>query len=403
MLEALISHNDDLQRLQREKFVMELCEGWLIIHHIPYLNENSNVKDGTLLMELSLSGVNTIKPKNHTAYWIGEWPCDTTGKRLPSLIWSNQPKVDKLCGDYTSNYYLSCHAEKEQYPPCGEYPDYYEKVITYFESIATPALLKDKDAWTKINNPINTLSDDSPLVYIDTNASRANITSLNMKFNNLKIAIIGLGGTGGYLLDALAKIPVKEIHLFDSDEFNTHNAFRAPGAPTYDVLNQALKKVDYFKSIYSNMHSGIVAHTVNIDQQNIALLDSMDYVFLSLDKVRPKKFIAQYLLSKNVPFIDSGMGLDLDINGTLQGLLHVAIGTPKCYKHLNEAFGDESADDDAYASDVQIAELNSLAADLSVISWKRMLGFYANRSNEYMSVYDPADNEIINKSDNDES
>jgi len=403
MLEALISHNDDLQRLQRKKFVMELCEGWLVIHHIPYLTENSEVKEGTLLMELSLSGVNTIKPKDHTAYWIGEWPYDTTGKRLPSLICGNQQNIRKVCGNYTSNYYLSCHAEKEQYPPNGEYPDYYEKVSTYFDSIASSALLKDKDAWIKINYPIKTQLDNSSLVYTDTNASRANITPLNIKFKNLKIAIIGLGGTGGYILDTLAKTPVKEIHLFDADEFNTHNAFRAPGAPTYDVLNQAPKKVDYFKSIYSNMHSGIVAHTVNIDQQNLALLDSMDYVFLSLDKVRPKKFIAQYLLSKNIPFIDSGMGLDLDINGKLEGLLHVAIGTQKCYKHLNESFGDESADDDAYASDVQIAELNSLAADLSVISWKKMLGFYADRSNEYMSVYDPTDNEIINKSDNDES
>ena len=403
MLEALISHNDDLHKLQSKKFVMELCEGYLVIHHIPYLNNNIEVKEGTLLVELSLSGINTIKPKDHTAFWIGEWPCDTTGNKLPSLICGNQPNVRKVCGSYTSNYYLSCHAEKEQYPPSGDYPDYFEKVNTYFEMIATSALLKDKDAWIKMNNPIDSISDDSPLAYIDTNASRANISSLNVKFKELKIAIIGLGGTGGYILDSLAKTPVKEIHLFDADEFNTHNAFRAPGAPTYDVLNKAPKKVDYFKEIYSNMHRGIIAHTVNIDQKNLELLDSMDYVFLSLDKVRPKKFIAQYLLSKNIPFIDSGMGLDLDINGKLEGLIHVAIGTPNCYEHLNKAFGDESADNDAYTADVQIAELNSLAANLSVIRWKKMLGFYADTGHEFLSVYDPVDNEIINTSDNDES
>ena len=33
-----------------------------------------------------------------------------------------------------------------------------------------------------------------------------------------KVAVIGLGGTGSYLLDALAKCPVAEIHLYDDDK-----------------------------------------------------------------------------------------------------------------------------------------------------------------------------------------
>lgn len=62
--------------------------------------------------------------------------------------------------------------------------------------------------------------------YIDTNSSRANIEMINMKLERQKIAIIGLGGTGAYILDMVAKTPVKEIHLFDGDSFDQHNAFR---------------------------------------------------------------------------------------------------------------------------------------------------------------------------------
>ncbi|WP_318271316.1 ThiF family adenylyltransferase [Sphingobacterium cellulitidis] len=47
-----------------------------------------------------------------------------------------------------------------------------------------------------------------------------------MKLERQKIAIIGLGGTGAYILDMVAKTPVKEIHLFDGDSFDQHNAFR---------------------------------------------------------------------------------------------------------------------------------------------------------------------------------
>ena len=69
-----------------------------------------------------------------------------------------------------------------------------------------------------------------------------------------RVAIVGLGGTGSYVLDFVAKTPVQEIHLFDGDEFLTHNAFRAPGAASLEALRRKPKKVDYLAAIYSNMH-----------------------------------------------------------------------------------------------------------------------------------------------------
>ena len=48
MFAALTNHSTDLQRLREEGFVMEACDGWLIIHHIPYINATREMKDGTL-------------------------------------------------------------------------------------------------------------------------------------------------------------------------------------------------------------------------------------------------------------------------------------------------------------------------------------------------------------------
>ena len=64
-----------------------------------------------------------------------------------------------------------------------------------------------------------------------------------MKLMNHKVAIIGLGGTGSYILDMLAKTPVSEIHLFDGDDFLTHNAFRSPGAASLDDLSKKQKNL----------------------------------------------------------------------------------------------------------------------------------------------------------------
>ena len=197
----------------------------------------------------------------------------------------------------------------------------------------------------------------------------------------------------------IAKTEVQEIHLFDADVFNTHNAFRAPGAPSVDDLTRASKKVDYFAGLYSKMHKDIIPCCEMVTESNLSKLDGLDYVFLTLDKVAPKKLIANYLISQGIPFIDSGMGVDLQSDGKLSGLIHVTLGTSNKYDHLSEVLGDETADEDLYATDIQIAELNALAATLSIIKWKKMLGVYADTEKEYLSVYGIDDNDIENKNE----
>jgi len=64
----------------------------------------------------------------------------------------------------------------------------------------------------------------------DTLTSRAEIGDLAAVFRDEVIAVIGLGGSGAYLLDFLVKTPVKEIRGFDGDFYHVHNAFRSPGS-----------------------------------------------------------------------------------------------------------------------------------------------------------------------------
>ncbi len=84
------------------------------------------------------------------------------------------------------------------------------------------------------------------------------------KISREKVAIVGLGGTGGYLLDYLAKMPVDEIHLFDGDVFSQHNAFRAPGTASKEELDKSPSKVSYFYNQYSKMHKHIIVMNVKL-------------------------------------------------------------------------------------------------------------------------------------------
>ena len=43
------------------------------------------------------------------------------------------------------------------------------------------------------------------------------------------MAIIGLGGTGSYILDFIARTHLERIALFDDDKVHVHTIFRIPG------------------------------------------------------------------------------------------------------------------------------------------------------------------------------
>ncbi len=87
--------------------------------------------------------------------------------------------------------------------------------------------------------PIPAEDEESVFRYLDSTTSRARIGAVSDKIRLGKVAIIGIGGTGAYILDAVAKTPVKQIHLNDGDTMLTHTAFRAPGAATLDELRAA--------------------------------------------------------------------------------------------------------------------------------------------------------------------
>ena len=390
MSQALINRSLDLTKLQNEEYGIEICDGYLVIHHIPYLNRKKEIKSGTLVMSLTMAGNMVVKPKDHTAFFVGEQPSNLDGSFVPSLV--NSASKQKLYADIVSDFYLSCYPDGR-----SGYTDYYDKVTTYYSIISSPAWNLNAEKCKQIKKPIIVRENGSSLVYMDTNASRANIAFFNVIFKSLKIAIVGLGGTGSYLLDFISKTPVSEIHLFDSDVFSTHNAFRAPGAASVDELEQELYKVEYLTKIYSHIHTGIISHTENITQDNVSVLGYMNYVFLCVDSVNVRNSIAGYLTDNKIPFIDSGLGINLSHNNKLIGLVRITTGFNEHYSHIKDIFNGNDVKDEVYLSNIQIAELNAMAAIYAVIKWKKMLGFYHDTFQEINSVYSIDNNDIFNE------
>ena len=192
--------------------------------------------------------------------------------------------------------------------PAAGYKDYYEKFIRYIELLSAEARAVDPEVTAATFKKV-VFSDESVFNYADTNASRAAITDITDKLKDYKVGIIGLGGTGSYLLDQVAKTPVSEIHLYDGDVFCQHNAFRAPGAPAKEVFEQQPYKVDYFKGIYSNMRQHIFSHPYNLDEENVDELGNLDFVFIAMDSGNNKRVIVEFLKDHSTSFIDTGIDI----------------------------------------------------------------------------------------------
>lgn len=377
MLQQLINHSPDLKRLQDEGYELEVKGGYLLIHHIPYVTHLREIKYGILVSELSLANSQrTIKPSTHVINFIGEYPCNADGTIITAIQHSNQ---QNLGHGIVINFSFSNK-------PQSGYVDYYEKVSTYGTIISSPAKSIDPLVTEKTFRIRENAIDTDVFQYIDTNSGRAKINLINEKVKGQKIAIIGLGGTGAYILDLLSKTPVSEIHIYDGDVFSQHNAFRSPGAAGKEDLDTVPSKVDYYFNQYSKIHQKITAHHNYVSKDNMKALSTMSFVFICIDNDVSRKLIIQFLLKSNIPFIDVGLGVNA-VDDTLIGTVRVTTGTHEKNNHLVDRipFVDEGNND--YNSNIQIAELNCLNAVLAVIKWKKMCGFYQDLREEHHSTY----------------
>jgi hypothetical protein len=391
-----ISRNPDLKRLRDEGYEVEIRDKHLLIHHIPYVTPKREVAYGVLVAVLTMAGDDVAKPQDHVAYFRGECPCNSQGTLFndANLIAGRETK--KLADTIETNFMFS-----KKPPGGGPYTeDHYAKMTRYIETLQREAKVIDPDATAQTYRIVEMQDEESVFHYPDTSSSRAGIEMVARKVADLKIGIVGVGGTGSYVLDFVAKTLVKEIHLFDGDRLLNHNAFRAPGAASKEELHTQPMKVDYFLSIYSKMHKGIKTHPVFMDESNVELLKGLDFVFVCMDRAKDKRAVVRRLDEWNIPFIDVGLGVQ-EVDGSLRGVLQVTTRTARKRDHLTRRIllneRDDEDENNDYKSNIQIAELNAMNAAFAIIKWKKLFGFYHDMEKEHFSTYNVTVNDTTNE------
>jgi len=387
MSPAPFARSADLKLLREEGYLVQIKGNFLVLREVPYLNAKKELKRGALVSTLNLAGDLTQAPETHTIHWVGEYPCNIDGGPIEAL--RHQDNVVDLGHGLVARHGFS------NKPEAG-YRDYHHKMTTYVAVISGPATTSSPGVSPR-GNAVPEEEENSVFNYVDTASGRAGIGALTERLAEDTVAIIGLGGTGGYVLDLVAKTPAREIRLFDKDDFLSHNAFRGPGAPSLDELREVPLKVDYWAAIYSRVRKQIIPHAVALDASNIGLLDGVTFAFICIDDGPAKKVIVAKLEEIGASFVDVGIGLQLD-EGSLGGILRVTTSTPEKREHVHSGRIDFSDDrgQDLYATNIQVADLNALNAIMAVIKWKKLRSFYRDLEREHHSTYTTDGNMLLN-------
>ncbi len=350
-------------------------DGYFVVPGIQYRSTTMMLSKGDLISATDPAG----QPDHHVVYLAGE-------DQPATIEGVNVVTEQRQFGSISAKYRLSSK------PDCG-FPGLYEKMIHYISLITR--VWKDEIDQATTENTVEILKER--LAYHRSLESSAGTEKFTQLLKDQRVGIVGIGGTGSYVLDFIAMLPVKEILICDDDVFFEKNAFRSPGAASLGEIEKEQSKVDYFAKLYSEVHKNIQVLPEIIHAGNLQRLTGLSYVFVCIDNESGRKPILEYLTSANIPFVDVGMAIS-ESNGRIFGSLRVT--APGFFSEIaktQEAGNEGKVSENLYSRTLMFSELNALNAALAVIRWKKDFGIYVDHEHEYLTQYSIGDNNICNK------
>lgn len=141
---------------------------------------------------------------------------------------------------------------------------------------------------------------------------KRNYTSISKEeqkvLSNISVAIVGLGGLGGYVLENLVRLGVRNFNLIDKDVFDTSNLNRQLLA-TEKTLNNQKAKEAFNRALEIDHRVKAKVFCEKLDESSIKMLEGTDIVVDCLDSISTR-LILESLCDK--------MGLSL-IHGAIRG------------------------------------------------------------------------------------
>ena len=360
-----------IERLVDERYEVTIYGDYLIVDRIPYVTSAGEIAWAALICPYRIvDGVPQLD-NDHQCWFTGSMPHRADGTSLEFPL--NSRREAQTIAGHSVQMRLSSKPE-----PIGDFFDnHYNKVMHYIRKLSRHA--RDIDPAVSATSVGSYRRREVPSVfhYANDAIAQSGLDAVADKLRLRRVCIVGVGGTGSYLLDALAKEEIECIDLYDHDAIEPKNAFRMPGAMSRENAYAGHNKALWLASFYAVMRTGITGHPMQIDADNVADLAGADFVFIAVDHGPSRGIIARFLVKQRIPFIDVGIGVDklADVSALI-ARARVTLVTPDT-AHLVDDLPTADDSEDAVYNNIQVLEINAINAMLAVIRFKQYLGFYA--------------------------
>jgi molybdopterin/thiamine biosynthesis adenylyltransferase len=173
------------------------------------------------------------------------------------------------------------------------------------------------ERWRLIANFASDVSRPSAMFDRNVRAFGAEIQTV---VGDLRVAIVGAGGTGSAVAEQLVRLGVRHLLLIDNDELSDSNVTRVYGSTPQDV---GRPKVDVLRDHLCRIAPDLCCATIRgmITVQSVAKsLCGSDLVFGCTDDNAGRLVLSRLSTYFLLPVIDLGVLISSDAEGNLQGI-----------------------------------------------------------------------------------
>lgn len=185
---------------------------------------------------------------------------------------------------------------------------------------------------------------------------------------SLRIAIVGLGGTGSFIATQLAYLGIRDFIIIDNDNVQKTNLNRMVGSNKLDIGNSKTNVIGRNIKFISNGDSKIDMFNEDVVTKNAfeSLLTS-DFIFLCSNTKRSRAFVNDLSKAYMIPVMDGMTGINKDFVGSRLTFIRPNSRCLVCLDNLGTNEGIYQ-DDEPMPS---VIHLNGLITSLMVLNFHR--------------------------------
>lgn len=141
-----------------------------------------------------------------------------------------------------------------------------------------------------------------------------------LRLQEMKIAIVGVGGTGSSVAVQLARMGIKELTLIDKDIIDESNVSRVYGSKSNDIGKPKVEVLKNYLATFSKVKINTIKSDI-VKENTIADLINADVIFGCTDNLSSRSILNDVSIQYYIPLIDVGCRISLNQDKTINQIV----------------------------------------------------------------------------------